>query len=99
MKFLVFDEDWIVDGSILYDSPEEIEVVSVGELIKKLTVSTLDGEPALMEGFELTNIETVDENELIVEFLMPFAFTHQYHFIEEEEAKKRRLDNSLSEPE
>jgi hypothetical protein len=92
MKFLVFDEDWIVDGSILYDSPiDPIEADSVEDLIKKVK------NERLITG--VVQAQKIDENELMVEFLIPFDLTHEYHFIEEEEAKKRRLDNSLSEPE
>jgi len=88
-KFLILDEDWICDGTILYDTP--IDPVE-SESINDIAIMLLHGKIPGFAGFEIVRTEGVDENELIVEFFMPCTLTHQYHIIEESEATKRRYE-------
>lgn len=85
----LYDEDWIdEEGNILYDSPIQLEAESVPELAQQIE----EGRIEEFNGIEIVSMVNIGKNELRIEFMMPFSLTHTYHFIDKNEANKRKIE-------
>lgn len=94
-KFLVFDESWLEEGWIMYDTPiDPIEAESMEDLVNKIKESQFDG----LIGFDVTELQITNETELMLTYLKPFGITGVFYFIEEHEAKERTLPENMSQP-
>ena len=79
------------DGIIWWDALEQIETSTVVELARMVK----DGEVEEFNGFEINSIEVIDDNELLVEVLLPFCVTFQYRLIEQSVAESRKSTHLL----
>jgi hypothetical protein len=75
------------NNKILFTPYIYIESKSIDNLKYSIDI----GDIKEFNGFEIIDNSVISDNELRVEFLMPFDLSYAYYFIEESEIKRRMI--------